>query len=812
MNFEDRLRDHLTDQGQTIEINPEGPEAAIGRHARRARNRMAASAAAVALVFVGGFGLWSLSDRPAEQQTSVTGETETSEAESSEDAAETSMDDSGEGNGEATAGSTQIEVVERLDENAPSGAWESRVDGGNYYVLSTAPGQVFEPDENNYDYGLYRPNTIYRFDPESGWTNAEITDRWISDFAPSNGVLYVLSTGRVDGTLEGAFGVSNDQGATWDWRPVPALDEFTQATDEYDVSPTTLRLLPVADRSYLLAQTIGWPDWDEALNLARDAGFDVSRQQVMDINQDGIIYNPVVPDGEDVQCWDIMDRFHRATSELWEEFESEIGSEEEYLAIADELEPRIAEIGQPFEAELIAAGCTNEIACDRIQQQYWNIGRDLWTEFAPSPSGSPEDFDEAAWDEINSQVQALQAEQGPAIEAELEAAGCENRIKCDRISQAGHENASDEQEAINEQYERYDQLSEDERRNLDIRSQALWARIEAEIRPALQAAGCLDPMEQEMAMAEPEMNPEQFERVTWDELGVETPDSWGSNSQYFELRDGELLALDAPFDGETVVNTTNGPTGVQVVSLPSSSYFGLPDAQPQASVWTTNDGVTWSRTGSSSNPYGGSGGGGPGPVSAGDVSLRIQWDMPSLPSIVRTGDTIVQADAAVDVASDAQVETDPQAFPVIPPDAEIITGEDGQPYFIDESGEQVQIPLPAGIPMPPSFNMERSVAGGPWEPIELGDLVPDLASNDGRVDQLIQSDAGIAFVIQPNGADEPSYVVYSGDGVTWNTTAMDAAWVSSVSVGDSVLFMGTRPTPAGQPPAPTATVLIRPAR
>jgi len=798
MSFEDRLRDHLTDQGQTIDITPEGPEAAMTRHGRRARQRMAASAAAIALVFAGGFGLWTLSDQAPEQQTTVTGETETTEADDSEEAGETSTDESGDGSGDATTVSTRLEVVERIDENAPSAAWETEVDGNVYYVLSTAPGSTWDPNEFN-EFG-YRPDTIYRFDPDTGWASTEITDRWITDFAPSNGVLYVLSTGRADGSVEGAIGVSTDQGATWDWRPVPALDQFSETTDQYGYSSEVLRLITVGERSFVLAQSQGWPDWDEGVALANDAGLELSRQQVMDVNPDGIVYNPELAPGEGAECWAILDRFYQTSSEIWSEFEGEAQSEEEYRAIAEQIEPRIEEAARPFEAELLDAGCVNEIACQRIMSQYYEIGQDLYP--APDFEGEVDggsgplplpNLSPAAWQEIERQVNALREEQAPGFEAELEAAGCENSIKCERISSGVQAQFADEQTALGEFYERYEELSEEERQELHIREQAMWARIHAATEPALIEAGCIDGEGEIGPEATSEMYPpDDFEQVSWDELGVEVPDSWGVSASYFEYVDGDLVQLDSPFESEPVVRSLNGASGVQVITMPRT-YGPFNDEPPVGSVWTTQDGVSWTRTGSENNPYSASG---PGPYTVGDVSLRIDWGEPAM------------IESAVDFES--------QAFPEIPADAEIQTGDDGLPFFLDPDGNPVPIPVPP-MPGPPNPTLERSVAGGPWESITVGDLVPDFGDSSVFVDGMVESEAGLAFLVRPQsafgGPDDGSlhHIIYSPDGVEWNATSMDVDWASGVSVGESLLFIGSHNTPLGESPRPSVTVLLRPA-
>jgi len=769
MSFEDRLRDHLNDQGATIDITPEGPEAAMTRHARRAKNRMAASAVAIALVLVGGFGLWSLADRVPDQQTTVTGETEVREPAERESvdgdiAVDESdpVDDSSDGN-ETALLSTRLEVVDRVDDNAPGGVWQAKVDNGVYYVLSTAPGEVGIDETTDFDDALYRPNTIYRFDPDAGWTNAEVTDRWISDFTPSDGILYAISTGRVDGPIDAAIGQSTDNGASWDWRPVPELTELVSAPqDEFGYSPTTVRLIPVAGRTFVLAQTMGWPDWDQGAAMAIEAGLPATRSQIVDITPSGVTYTTAGDVRAQDPCLEIMDRYYQATSDIWAERESEIRSEADYQAVQDEIQPLIDAAAAPFEQELADAGCRNEIACQRIMGNYWSIGSEL---YAPLSFEGSEPPDPEVWREIEEQVRALQAEQAPRLEAELEAAGCENLIRCDRISNSVRLQYQDEQLAFEEMYARYEELTDDEIRDLNIREQALWARIQAETDPLLEEAGCYQ--NEGVYYEDDGYDPENFVTVTWDELGVTPPDSWSASGDYYEYRDEQLVALDSPFDEEIVVNISTGDSGLELISLPQSEYYGYHSGQ-EGSVWTTSDGVTWNRSGSSADPYGPAGGTGPGPFTIGNTSIRMIWEEPEMPA------------PAVDVD-----------FPVIPPDAEILEGEDGQPYFIDDTGAAVSIPLP--VPMPGNW-VERSVSGGPWERIEIGALVPG------------------ALIVQPPDYRDESQIVYSSDGETWNTVAIDADYVSVVSAGDATLFMGSRHGGGAEGPSAPQTVLIRPAR
>lgn len=779
MSFEDRLRDHLTNQVDSLDITPEGPQAVADRHARRSRNHLGASAAAIALVLVGGFGLWSFADRTPEPRTTVTAAPNTTEPAGDGDgdvafATDEVVEDTAQGLGsssEPTIVSTKLEAVESIDDQAPGSAWDTKVDGSVYYVLSTAPAESGVDEAGFAGDGYYRANTIYRFDEETGWTNNEVTDRWISDFTPSDGVLYVLSTGRVDGSVDGAIGVSSDQGATWDWQSVPGLNDLIDVDEQYGVSPTTLRLIPVDGRSFVLAQTLGWPDFEEGVELAVSSGLDVTRAQIVDVNPNGVTYSLEQSGHPDQACWSIMDRFYMASSDVWAEFESDISTEAEYRALVDEVQPRLDEMSGPFEAELVEAGCQNEIACQRILGAYYELGSDLFASLGEPGVG-------AEWREAEQQVRELQRAQAPEFEAQLEAAGCDNQIRCDRIAQEAVALFDEEQASIDDAYWRFDELTDEEREQLQLREQVLWTRMEAARRPALVEAGCLDPGLVDGPEAH-EHDPGDFVNVTWDELGVAVPDSWGASSRYYEYQDGQLVERDLPFGGEVVVGLNPGASETQAITIPEQSYFGYSEGV-EGATWTTSDGLAWTRSGSTEAPYGPVGG--PGSYTLGDVSLRINWQ-------------------------DGPIADVPVDLPPIPSGVEILTTEDGQPYFVDESGEQVVIPLPP----PPSMSLERSVADGPWEAVQVSDLAPELDLPDNvAVDQLYGSEVGVALILRSSGPGD-ARVVYSSDGVTWNMVSMEADWISGVTVGDSLLFVGSRFPDQGEVPGPASTLLLRPA-
>lgn len=795
MNFEDRIRNHMSEQGELIDITPEGPDAAIARQSRRARNRMGTGVVAVMLAAIGGVGLWSLAtnDDPVATQVTSVGR-DAVERSTDDESSPTVSDTTGDAGGESQTieVGAPLEVLSINDDGAPGYGSEMRSSGGVYYVLSTAPGAVdLDDPEAGYGAAPFRPNTIYRFDEGAGWSNTEITDRWVSDFVPDDGVLYVLSTGRTDGTAETAVGISSDQGASWDWQPVDGLTDAT-AVDEDGLSNTTLRLLPVGERQFVLAQQIGYPDWEEAAQLATGAGLEVGARGILNVSPSGITYNAAYQDDPRSTCWDIESGYYNLEQELYEEFAPNPSDELDWRQIEQQIQDALAERSAPFEADLIANGCDNTIACGRVQNAYYSIGQHLY------PTEEPDEtFD---WIAIEAQIDELRELQTPEFEARLVEAGCDNFIACERISAEAAAPFEAEQQAIYARYannEEYEALTEEERYELSIREQLLWQQIEDAARPALEAAGCpnyYDEAVEEFGLPGDDMSPEDMVFVSWDELGVTPPASWSSVGSYYELVGGNVSELAFPFGDELVVDVRSDTAGLNVVSLSQESYYGAvphPIEQgPTGTIWTTTDGVTWVAGDRTPNPYGGSYGG-QGPVQIGDVKLRIQWPSEG------------------DFATDAAFE-----IPAIPEDADILLDEEsGLPYFVDSEGQTVTIPAPR---VPGQAQLERSIGGGPWESISYADLGVDLDELH-SANRVIASPIGV-FVIANNygygpGTSGSSAILYSSDGVNWSSHMLDTADVNPIVGPDSVLFVGTQwyYGEGDETAATPTTLLIRPA-
>lgn len=777
----------MAEQGEIIEITPEGPDAAIARHSRRSRNRMATGMVAMLVAVIGGFGLWSLSSEPepvATQVTSIGRDAE--EREQPADAA-------------AIEPGAPLQVITVDGEGAPANAYRTVVDNNVYYVLSTAPGAVGADTSADFDDWPYRENTIYQFEESQGWTNVEVKDRWISDFRPNDGVLYVLSTGRSDGSLDPAVGVSSDRGATWEWQSISGL-EGAAAINSDGLGDSTLRLVPAGDRQFVIAQSLGYADWDEGIALAKAAGVPVTgHRDVIYVDHNGISYNPTIADDPQAACWEIEGRYYDMQNELYESLypqsEESNFTEDDWYETERQVKAQLAERSGPFEAELVAAGCDNSIACNRIQDAYYSIGQELY------PRGEQDgEFD---WRAVEIQVEELRDAQAPEIEAQLEAAGCENTIRCDRVATAAREPFWDQQDELASGWDDYDSLTEAERDELAIREQVLWQQIEAATEQAFLEAGCdsyfSEGYEGE-GYAEDDYNSDAITTVTWAELGVEVPSSWSPSSTYYELSNGGVVELAWPFGDQVVVQIDGAGDDIEVVTVSGQTYYGPFPTEPEpdfdrqmGQIWATADGATWTAQGQTSDPFGGSYGG-PGPVSIGNVAYRLNWAM---------------------FEEDAFYIEESFELPEIPVGTEILIDEEsGEPYFVDASGESVPLPLP---PMPPrgmdSVPLERAIDGGAWESITLADLgvsVPETA----RVDSLQSSPVGIFMTVREYMEESSrTTILFSSDGTTWSSYVFEADFVSMIAGPTSVLLIGADYDvlePGEAPVAPT-TVLIKPA-
>jgi len=205
MDFEDRLRNQLHGQSNSIEVEIDSPVTVAQRSAARTRRRaVGLPVAALMLAGIVGGGIWASQDQDDGTESVALVGDETADNTPSEgdvDAeAEVASPDAAE------AGPVDLEtlitqgfsagpelVLEDISSDKSPGGWgasEVHDAGGIYYVLSTAPGRASIEQLDS-----YRNDTLYKYDG-SAWSIEGFGDRLVADFDVSDdGVLYAVSTG-----------------------------------------------------------------------------------------------------------------------------------------------------------------------------------------------------------------------------------------------------------------------------------------------------------------------------------------------------------------------------------------------------------------------------------------------------------------------------------------------------------------------------------------------------------------------------------------------------------------------------------------
>ena len=284
MNFEDRLKHELQNQGAQIDIEPAGVDHIASRSAKRRQRRMAGMTAVVAMVLLGVGGFIATSNDapiPVATDTEATDEQAT-DAEIPEQAADAELTD-----GEVVAGSP-LDFVNIASGASPGGFGvygTGVITSDAYYMLSTAPGRA-APN----DYDAYLPNTLYKYDG-SEWSNTSFGDRFISGLSVDEGVLYTVSTGTKTSDTP-AIGRSNDGGQNWTWTDLDLTEQFgadPSAWPFHDIKIDTQN-----GTTFVVARAHAEVPWDEAIELAKNAGLDIDQETdgIVNISTEGISWIP----------------------------------------------------------------------------------------------------------------------------------------------------------------------------------------------------------------------------------------------------------------------------------------------------------------------------------------------------------------------------------------------------------------------------------------------------------------------------------------------------------------------------------------
>ena len=282
MSIEKRLSSHMNEQADRLRFPTPDP-ADITHRPPSNNHRVVGMVAAVLMVLAAGAGFVALSQQP--ESTEIAAGQADDEANDSENDGTSDSAGAGEGDGEATAvpsggAFVGLDIVDVTGDSSP-GSGQVAVDGGTYYVLSTAPGRVRTDEITSEEEWnrLFRSNTFYTLTGDGAWEANKVEDRLISSFDVEDGVIYVVSTGTVSGDETSAVGTSSDRGRSWDWQTLPDLPPAAQVA-----------MLRTGDSAILAASRSGNPGYEETIRIAQEAGVDVSDRTLRNFDSTGLSY------------------------------------------------------------------------------------------------------------------------------------------------------------------------------------------------------------------------------------------------------------------------------------------------------------------------------------------------------------------------------------------------------------------------------------------------------------------------------------------------------------------------------------------
>ncbi len=284
MNFDDRLKHELQNQGAQISVEPTGVDDISNRSAKRRQRRMAGMTAVVAVVLLGIGGFIANSDRGG---TPVATDINTEADEDQTDELPESVEEPAEViDGQPLAGSP-LDFVDVSSGSSPGGFGvfgTGVVTSDAYYMLSTAPGKPADDD-----YQAFRPNTLYRFDGTT-WTNTSFDDRFITSLSSDGDVLYTVSTGTKTSDNP-AVGSSTDGGESWQWTPIDLTEQF--GDDPAAWVGVNIVSSSADGSTFVIVHDSPGPDWVEGIEFAMAAGLDIDESdEVIDLTIEGIRWVP----------------------------------------------------------------------------------------------------------------------------------------------------------------------------------------------------------------------------------------------------------------------------------------------------------------------------------------------------------------------------------------------------------------------------------------------------------------------------------------------------------------------------------------
>ena len=352
-------------------------------------------------------------------------------------------------------------------------------------------------------------------------------------------------------------------------------------------------------------------DWQEAIDLARAAGIDIDPEtdDIYDVNSTGLTW---VPDFHEVgECNAAYNRYF----------------EDHYADFEQVYEPPI-----PYEGDLTDEEMEILRQWEEEQQSLWDERRRDAVDYMATVPGCEE-------------YHACLAEQ-TAREAEIQAQERTAGIFADleRRAEAGEE------------------ISEEEWIAAEEASMAIWE----EHNRWMEESGCQIILYGDYS----EPAPEDIQQVTWDELGIIPPEHWEGSTHVDLLEDGEIRPLGERFSSPGWLMTMrSGATGFEV-TFDETVYEPYPgsegDFTPEYAVWSSPDGVDWTRSTTTEFDYGMQGGALPD-----GTSFSITWAEEDRSDLVR-----INPDGSSDrlLLSDLAGELDTEGY--------VIVGVDSGPYGV----------------------------------------------------------------------------------------------------------------------------------
>ncbi len=597
MDFEDRLRDHLHDRTAEIHIEPEGVDVVADRvRSRRTRRTVAAAVAALAVVA----GLTSFLVNQ----------------------------------GDDTPDQVATEGIAEDAEEGSDGSDDETADAATSALATTPPGDL--PDIVLPDPGTALVFTNIETDASPGGFNV-----WHNGTAGD--IYYVLSTapGLTWEEMERQPRYGPDTLYTWDgdrWSSGSFGDRFVTeltggndgilyaistgsvAADQLEVGTSTdgganwswtpLEISAEPGYSFqtyaaeqdgkhlVVVHKPAFADWDEAISLAQDNGVDIDREadEIFNIDATGLSWVPDVYEVSECNA-----AFNTYFDEQYAQYEEEV------------YEPPI-----PYEGDLTDEEMEILRQWEEEQMQLWDERRQDAIDHMSTVPGC-EEYHVCAAEQFARETELRDLDQSAAVFEDLA-----------RRAEAGEEVTDEEWMAAEEA------------------SASVWAELD----DWMQESGCEVILYGDFN--EPE--PGDVRHITWAELGVTPPESWGGSTDTFLVEDGVVRSIDPGFESTGwLIDVRSTGSGFDVLfdeTVGEPFLYEREEVDQRIVTWSSPDGETWTRSVSSGFDYPGESASLPD-----GTSFSVRWAEDDSNDLIRTNpdgssDRLLLSDLAGELDTD----------------------------------------------------------------------------------------------------------------------------------------------------------------